>query len=64
MTQVENRIRLAALLVAAGLVVEAASFAWGSPLAFLVFLVGGCGLAAAGILIFLLSLIGTDRPAR
>ena len=56
-TRIERRIRLAAILVIAGLLVEAASFFWKSPLSFFLFLFGACGLAAAGIVLFLISLI-------
>ena len=56
-TPIERRIRLAAILVIAGLLVEGASFFWKSPLSFFLFLFGACGLAAAGIVLFLISLI-------
>ena len=61
-TPIERRIRLAALLVIAGLIVEVVSLFWKSPLAFFLFLIGASGLAAAGILVFLISLI-TVRDA-
>lgn len=57
MNTIERRIRLASLLVIAGLLVEAASFFWRSPLSFFLFLFVACGLAAAGIVLFLISLI-------
>ena len=53
----ERRIRIASILVIAGLLVEAVSFFWKSPLSFFLFLFGACGLAAAGIVLFLISLI-------
>ena len=56
-TPIERRIRLASLFVIAGLLVEAVSFFWKSPLSFFLFLFGACGLAAAGIVLFLISLI-------
>ena len=64
MTTIERRIRLASVLVILGLVVEIVSFAWKSPLAFFLFLVGACGIAAAGILLFLVSLVTVDREPR
>ncbi len=57
MTPIEGRIRISSILIVLGLLVEAASFLWDSPLAFVLFLVAGCGLIAAGIVFFLLSLI-------
>jgi hypothetical protein len=56
-TPIERRIRIASILVIAGLLVEAVSFFWRSPLSFFLFLFGACGLAAAGIVFFLISLI-------
>jgi len=63
MTTLERRIRLAAILVILGLVVEGVSFLWSSPLAFFLFLIGACGLAAAGIAIYLASLITVGHGA-
>lgn len=56
-TPLERRIRLASILVIAGLLVEATTFFWKSPLSFFLFLFVACGLAAAGIVLFLISLI-------
>ena len=64
MTTIESRIRLASVLVVVGLLVEIASFVWKSPLAFFLFLIGACGIAAAGIVIFLISLVTVDRGSR
>jgi hypothetical protein len=61
MILLERRIRLASMLVLLGLLVECATLAWKSPLAFFLFLIVGCGIAGAGILIFLVSLITVDR---
>jgi hypothetical protein len=61
---IERRIRLASVLVVVGLLVEVASLLWKSPLAFFLFLVGACGIAAAGILLFLVSLVTVDREPR
>ena len=63
-TIIEHRIRLASALVILGLLVEVASFLWKSPLAFFLFLVGACGISAAGILLFLVSLVTVDREPR
>ena len=63
MTLLERRIRIASMLVLLGLVVECLTFVWRSPLAFFLFLIVGCGIAGAGILIFLVSLVTVDRGA-
>jgi hypothetical protein len=63
MTLLERRIRIASTLVLLGLVVECLTFAWRSPLAFFLFLIVGCGIAGAGILVFLVSLVTVDRGA-
>ena len=64
MTTIERRIRLASLLVIAGLLVEIVSFLWKSPISFFLFIIGACGIAAAGILLFLISLVTADRGSR
>jgi len=53
----ERRIRWASILVAAGLLVQLGTFSVVHPLAFAGFLVVGCPLVAAGIVLYLLSLI-------
>ena len=63
MTPMEKRIRAASTLVLIGLLVECGTFFWKSPLAFFLFLFVGCGIAAAGIVLFLVSLIAESRNA-
>jgi len=53
----ERRIRWASLLVGAGLLVQLGSLLVIHPLAFMAFLVIGCPLMAAGIVLYLLSLL-------
>ena len=53
----ERRIRWASLLVGAGLLVQLASLLIVHPLAFVAFLMIGCPLMAAGMLLYLFSLI-------
>ena len=53
----ERRIRWASLLVGAGLVVQLASLLIVHPLAFVAFLMVGCPLMAAGVLLYLVSLL-------
>ena len=54
---VERKIRWAALLVAGGLLVQVLSFVQVHPLSFVAFLVIGCPLVAAGIVLYLYSLV-------
>jgi len=56
----ERRLRLAGTLVVLGLLVEFVSLLKSHPLAFIVFLVVGGLLIAAGILIYLYSLVSRD----
>jgi hypothetical protein len=53
----ERRIRWASLLVGAGLLVQISSLLVVHPLAFVAFLMVGCPLMAAGIVLYLLSLL-------
>jgi hypothetical protein len=57
METVERRIRWASFLIGAGLLVQLASLLVVHPLAFMGFLMIGCPLMLAGIVIYLLSLI-------
>lgn len=56
-SNIERRIRRASILIAAGLLVQLATFSIVHPLAFAGFLVVGCPLLAAGIVLYLVSLI-------
>jgi hypothetical protein len=63
-TPIERRIRIAAVLVILGMIVELVSFRWRSPLAFFLFLFGACAITFVGIVIFLVSLITVgDGPS-
>jgi len=53
----ERRIRWASVLVGAGLLVQLASLLIIHPLAFVAFLMIGCPLMAAGIVLYLFSLL-------
>lgn len=48
----ERRIRLAALLIAVGMVIEGISFLWIAPSSFFLFLIVGAGLSGIGILLY------------
>lgn len=51
-----RRLRLAGLLLGLGLLIEAATLVWSHPTAFLVFLLLGGALVAAGVLLYLFSI--------
>jgi hypothetical protein len=53
----EHRIRWASLLVGSGLLVQLGSLLVIHPLAFMAFLMVGCPLMAAGIVLYLFSLL-------
>ena len=57
METIERRIRWASFLIGAGLLVQLASLLVVHPLAFMGFLMIGCPLMLAGIVMYLLSLI-------
>ena len=58
LTRLERRLRLAGTLIVIGLALQAATLLKVHPLAFIVFLGLGTPVVAAGIVIYLLSLIG------
>lgn len=57
-SRVETRVRIASVLGMLGLAVEAWSFYWRHPLAFVVFAAVAPALVLGGIAAFFLSLIG------
>lgn len=58
----ERRLRLSAILIAVGLLVEALSLVRIHPLAFLVFMFVGGGFFVVGIAVYLYSLVSVPRP--
>jgi uncharacterized membrane protein YczE len=52
-----RRLRLAGILVALGLVVEAVTLFWRHPTAFLVFLFVGALLVGIGVLLYLVAIV-------
>ena len=62
----ERRLRLAGMLLITGLLVEAICLLWARPLAFILLVCGGGLLCAAGIAVFLYSLVSTgeETPER
>jgi len=60
-TKIERRIRLAGILLIAGLLVELVTLRWSHPTAFLFFLLLGGALMALGIGVYLLSLVSDEN---
>lgn len=54
---IERRLRLAAILICLGLIVFILSLARVHPLAFMAFMLLGCPLILAGIVVFLYSIV-------
>jgi RsiW-degrading membrane proteinase PrsW (M82 family) len=59
--KIESRIRASAVLLIIGLLIEAISLRWAHPTAFLVFMFIGGACMAAGIVLFLYSLVGGEN---
>jgi len=55
--RIEKRIRWSGLLVVAGLVIQIFTMFWTHPLAFMCFILVGCPLVAAGMVLYLFSLV-------
>jgi hypothetical protein len=58
----ERRIRWAAYLIGAGLLVQLGSLLVVHPLAFVAFLMVGCPLVGLGIIVYLIALVSSDSP--
>jgi hypothetical protein len=56
-----RRLQLSSALVLAGLGVQAGSLGWRHPTAFIVFMLGGGLLLAAGVLLFLWSVVSLPK---
>ena len=61
MTSIERRIRWSGLLIVVGLIIQMLTLFWTHPLGFMCFLLVGCPLVAAGILLFLYSLVSREE---
>ena len=57
-----RRVRQSGILLILGLLVETFSLLWNRPMAFIVFVGIGGLLMAAGVLLYLLSLLPSDSP--
>jgi hypothetical protein len=64
LTNVQKRIRIAGILIIAGLLVELITLRWSHPTAFLFFLLFGGALMAVGIIIYLLSLLSQENQVQ
>ena len=62
-TKMQRRVRISGTLVLLGLLVELASLLWSHPPAFILFLMPGALLMAAGILLYLVSLVSVPEPS-
>ncbi len=60
-TGLEKRLRLAGMLLIVGLLVEAICLLWARPIAFILLVGAGGLLCAAGIVLFLYSLVSTGE---
>lgn len=54
---VNSKLRLSGVLIALGLLVQALSLLWNHPLSFIAFVILGGLLLAAGILVYLVTLV-------
>jgi hypothetical protein len=62
---IERRLRWSGFLISGGLLVQLTTFLWIHPLAFIAFAVISCPLVAAGVLLFLHSLVSRQAsPGR
>ena len=59
-TTIERRIRWSGGLILSGLMVQMLTLLWTHPLAFMAFLLIGCPLVGAGMLLFLYSLVSRE----
>jgi hypothetical protein len=59
---IEKRLRMAGVLLIVGLLVEAVCLQWARPIAFILLVVFGGALCAAGIAVYLYSLVSAGEP--
>jgi uncharacterized membrane protein len=58
--RIERRIRWSGILIVAGLIIQLLTLFWTHPLAFVCFLLVGCPLVGAGIVLYLYSLVAHE----
>jgi len=56
-SRIESRLRIASVLVGAGLLVALVSMFWNHPLSFMLFLFAGMPLCAIGAIVYLLTIV-------
>ena len=56
-SRIENRLRVASVLVGSGLTVALVSMFWNHPLSFMLFLFVGMPVCAVGALMYLLAIV-------
>ncbi|HEX3354227.1 MAG TPA: hypothetical protein VHS34_15510 [Terriglobales bacterium] len=61
MRELQKRLRLAGILLITGLLVEAICLLWARPLAFILLVAAGGLLCAAGIVVYLYSLVSAGE---
>jgi len=54
---VQHRLKVAAALIISGLLIEAGTLYWGSPLSFMLFIGLGGTLVGVGILVYLVGVV-------
>jgi hypothetical protein len=62
-TVLERRLQLSAAMVLTGLTVEAVSLRWQHPTSFLLFMFAGGAAIAAGLVLFLISIVSLPKGA-
>ena len=62
--KIERRVRLAALLICAGLLVQLITLVRIHPLAFMAFILISCPLVLAGVLLYLYSIVSHQPESR
>jgi hypothetical protein len=55
----QQRLKVAAYLLIAGLIIEAVTLYWSSPLSFMLFIGVGGTLIALGIIVYLIAIVTT-----
>ena len=60
-SRLQQRLKLAAYLLIAGLIIEAVTLYWSSPLSFMLFMAASGSLVALGIIIYLVAIVVDDR---
>ena len=58
-SRLQRRLKIAAYLLIAGLVIEAITLYWTSPLSFMLFIGASGTLVALGIIVYLIAIVAT-----